>query len=76
MQLSLFNSTLPVVRSPRACSCGSTTAVLKSSRAVHAGELCCTDCGKHLMWASHSWAAEIRGGFVTGVSSYLPGCRP
>jgi hypothetical protein len=36
----------------------------------------CGDCGKHLKWASHALASEIRSGFVTGLSSFDPGCRP
>jgi hypothetical protein len=79
-QLELFASTtpaFPIVPAPRPCRCGATAAVLKSSRGVHAGELRCADCGVHIMWASHTRAAEIRGsGFVTGISSFNPGTRP
>jgi hypothetical protein len=81
-QLTLFPalspvSTLPIVSAPHPCGCGCTRAVLESSRGPHAGELRCADCGKHLMWANHALVADIRGsGFVTGTSSYQPGCRP
>jgi hypothetical protein len=65
------------VRLDRACYCGCATAILGSSCGPHAGELRCVDCDRHMGWASHALAAEIRGsGFVTGISSFEPGCRP
>jgi hypothetical protein len=79
-QLELFASTaaaLPLAMSPRPCRCGCLTAVLGSSRGPHAGELRCADCGVHVMWASHAFVAEIRSSdFVSGLSTYAPGCRP
>jgi hypothetical protein len=70
-------STLPLVQAPRPCHrCGGLMATLSSSRGSHAGELLCTDCGTHVMWASHAFASEIRGGFVTCISSHEPGSRP
>jgi hypothetical protein len=80
-QLSLFPnlslvSTRPVIPAPRRCCCGGLMATLSSSRGPHAGELRCADCGSHLMWASHGLATEIRRGFVTGISTFAPGCAP
>jgi len=80
-QLSLFPditspSTFPLIVAPRPCRCGCTTAALGSSRGPHAGELICSDCGTHLMWASHALVAEIRAGFATGLSSFSPGSAP
>jgi hypothetical protein len=78
MQLSLFDSTLPVVSAPRPCRCGGLMATLSSSRGPHAGELVCADCGRHIKWAGHVFVAELRGsaGFVTGISSFKAGTRP
>jgi hypothetical protein len=74
-QLSLFAGTLPTIPAPRPCSCGCTTAILKSSRGPHAGELVCADCSRHIKWAGQGFVADIRG-FVTGISSFNPGTRP
>jgi hypothetical protein len=78
-QLELFASTapaLPIVVAPRPCRCGCAMAVLGSSRAPHAGELSCADCGGHVMWAGHALAAQIRAGFISGISSFAPGTAP
>jgi hypothetical protein len=78
-QLNLFTATAPSsarVPAPRPCRCGGTTAILESSRSIHAGELRCSECGHHIAWASHALAAEIRSSFVTGRSSFRPGDRP
>jgi hypothetical protein len=78
-QLDLFGATAnpsACVPAPRPCRCGGETAILESSRSIHAGELRCADCGRHMRWASHAFVAEIRSGFVTGRSSFEPGSRP
>src|SRR5262249_23750195 len=78
-QLELFASAavaLPIVVAPRQCRCGSLVATLSSSRGPHAGELRCADGGPRVMWASHAYASEIRQGFTTGISSFMPGTRP
>jgi hypothetical protein len=77
-QLSLFPdlsplSSFPLV--PRTCRCGCTWARLGSSHSVHAGRLTCDACGVFVGWASHVLVAEIHG-FVTGTSSFEPGCAP
>src|SRR5262249_13926247 len=76
-QLELFGSTRPLVPAPQPCRrCGGLMATLSSSRGPHAGELRCADCDLHVMWVGHVRAAEIRGGFVTGLSTYVPGDAP
>ena len=80
-QLDVFGvttsaSAFPTIIAWRPCRCGCATATLGSSHSVHAGRLTCSACRSFMGWASHVLVAEIRRGFVTGLSTFEPGFRP
>ena len=79
--LDLFGGTtsasaFPTIIAWRQYRCGCPTATLGSSHSVHAGQLTCSACGSFMGWPSHVLVAEVREGFVTGLSTFEPGFRP
>jgi len=80
-QLDVFGvttsaSAFPTIIAWRQYRCGCPTATLGSSHSVHAGQLTCSACGSFMGWPSHVLVAEVREGFVTGLSTFEPGFRP
>lgn len=65
------------VKLDRACTrCNSNIAIVGSPAAMHAARLTCDGCGTFVKWASRTEVAQIRGRFVTGISSFAPGTAP